>query len=100
MVRAFLRNPDLLILDEATSNLDAVTEKAIQETIDAYSGGITTIIIAHRLSTIRRCDRIFVMEKGKIVESGSHQELMARTNGRYRGLYAAQTGEGYEKDDH
>jgi len=100
IARAMLKKPDILILDEATSNLDAVTEKAIQETIDAYSSGITTIIIAHRLSTIRRCDRIFVMEKGKIVESGSHQELMARTNGRYRGLYAAQTGETYEKDDH
>lgn len=100
IARAMLKKPDILILDEATSNLDAVTEKAIQETIDAYSGGITTIIIAHRLSTIRRCDRIFVMEKGKIVESGSHQELMARTNGRYRGLYAAQTGEAYEKDNH
>lgn len=100
IARAMLKKPDILILDEATSNLDAVTEKAIQETIDAYSGGITTVIIAHRLSTIRRCDRIFVMEKGKIVESGSHQELMARINGRYRGLYAAQTGEAYERDNH
>ena len=93
IARAMLKHPDILILDEATSNLDAVTEKAIQETIDAYSEGMTTIIIAHRLSTIRRCDRIFVMDHGAIVESGTHQELMAKPDGYYRGLYLAQTGE-------
>lgn len=93
IARAILKKPDILILDEATSNLDAVTEKAIQETIDAYSEGMTTIIIAHRLSTIRRCDKIFVMEKGKIIESGSHEELMGKEDGFYRGLYRAQTGE-------
>lgn len=91
IARAMLKKPDILILDEATSNLDAVTEKAIQETIDSYSEQMTTIIIAHRLSTIRRCDRIFVMEKGNIIESGSHDELMALKNGYYRGLYQAQT---------
>ncbi len=91
IARAMLKRPDILILDEATSNLDAVTEKAIQETIDSYSEQMTTIIIAHRLSTIRRCDRIFVMEKGNIIESGSHDELMALKNGYYRGLYQAQT---------
>ena len=93
IARAMLKKPDILILDEATSNLDAVTEKAIQETIDAYSGGMTTIIIAHRLSTIRRCDRIFVMEKGRVIESGTHDALMAKENGFYHGLYLAQTGE-------
>ena len=81
------------MLDEATSNLDAVTEKAIQETIDAYSGNMTTIIIAHRLSTIRRCDRIFVMEKGQIIESGTHDELMGKANGFYQNLYRSQTEE-------
>jgi ATP-binding cassette subfamily B protein len=93
IARAMLKKPDILILDEATSNLDAVTEKAIQETLDSYSAGTTTIIIAHRLSTIRRCDRIFVMEKGRIIESGIHDELMEKENGHYRGLYQAQTGE-------
>ncbi len=93
IARAMLKKPDILILDEATSNLDAVTEKAIQETIDAYSGDMTTIIIAHRLSTIRRCDRIFVMEKGQIIESGTHDELMRKENGFYQNLYRSQTDE-------
>lgn len=92
IARAMLKKPDILILDEATSNLDAVTEKAIQETIDAYSTGMTTIIIAHRLSTIRSCDQIFVMEKGKIVEFGSHDMLMSRPDGYYRSLYVSQIG--------
>lgn len=92
IARAMLKKPDILILDEATSNLDAVTEKAIQDTIDSYSNGMTTIIIAHRLSTIRRCDKIFVMEKGKIIESGNHDELMVKENGYYHGLYQAQVG--------
>jgi ATP-binding cassette subfamily B protein len=98
IARAILKKPDILILDEATSNLDTVTENAIQETIDAYSGGITTIIIAHRLSTIRRCDMIFVIDKGQIMESGSHEELMRRVNGFYKGLYQAQIGDEYEKN--
>lgn len=92
IARAMMKKPDILILDEATSNLDAVTERAIQETLNAYSGGMTTIIIAHRLSTIRSCDKIFVMEKGQIIESGSHEELLQKENGYYRGLYLAQTG--------
>lgn len=93
IARAMLKKPDILILDEATSNLDAVTEKAIQNTLEEYSQGMTTVIIAHRLSTIRMCDKIYVMEKGKILESGSHEELMAKDMGYYRGLYQAQVGE-------
>lgn len=93
IARAMLKKPDILILDEATSNLDAVTEKAIQSTIDSYSKSMTTIIIAHRLSTIRRCDRIFVMKKGHIVESGTHEELMKKDDGYYRGLYKVQIGD-------
>jgi len=96
IARAMLKKPDILILDEATSNLDAVTEKAIQKTIDSYSEDMTTIIIAHRLSTIRMCDKIFVMDKGKIVECGSHEELMGKSGGYYKGLYSAQTGESHE----
>lgn len=92
IARAMLKKPDILIMDEATSNLDAVTEKAIQETITAYSEGMTTIIIAHRLSTIRTCDKIFVMEKGKIIESGKHDELIYKENGYYRNLYYSQIG--------
>lgn len=77
IARAILKNPDILILDEATSNLDSITERAIEKTINEYSNGITTFIIAHRLSTIRRCDLIYVMEKGRIIESGTHDELLS-----------------------
>ncbi len=76
IARALLQNPDILILDEATSNLDSITEKAIEQTINSISQNVTVIIIAHRLSTIRNCDTIFVMENGKIIESGTHDELM------------------------
>lgn len=92
IARAMLKKPDILILDEATSNLDTVTEKAIQETIDEYSEDMTTIIIAHRLSTIRQCDKIYVMDKGQMIESGTHEELLANPNGYYSSLYAAQLG--------
>jgi len=89
IARALMKKPDILIMDEATSNLDAVSEKSIHETIDILSKGITTIIIAHRLSTIRRCDRIFVLSRGEIVESGSHIELMGH-KGEYYTLYHSQ----------
>lgn len=85
IARALIKNPSILILDEATSNLDAENEALIKSAIDEASEGRTTIIIAHRLSTVIDCDRIFVMEKGQIVEIGSHEELMA-TAGAYRNL--------------
>lgn len=91
IARALLRKPDILILDEATSNLDSITEWAIENTIEKYSKGMTTIIIAHRLSTIRRCDRIYVMEKGKIIEYGNHQTLLA-SKGQYAVLWRQQAG--------
>lgn len=82
IARALLKNPDILIMDEATSNLDLITEKAISETIfDLHQ--TTTIIIAHRLSTVIRCDRIYVMEKGEIVECGDHLQLMQKRNKYY-----------------
>ena len=67
IARAILRKPDILIMDEATSSLDSITEKAIEKTMYEFSENITTIIIAHRLSTIMRCDKIYVMNKGKLL---------------------------------
>ena len=78
ITRALLKKPDILIMDEATSNLDSITEKAIERTVNDSTQGITTLIIAHRLSTIMRCDRIYVMDKGEFAENGTHQELMRR----------------------
>jgi len=89
IARAILKKPDILILDEATSNLDSISERAIQETLDEYSRNMTTIIIAHRLSTIKKCDKIYVMDKGRIIESGSHEELLS-LNGLYAKLWGQQ----------
>lgn len=89
IARALLRKPDILILDEATSNLDSTTENAISETIQTYCKDITTIIIAHRLSTIKNCNKIFVMDKGEIIESGTHKELL-QTKGKYFNLWIDQ----------
>ena len=86
LARALLGNPNILILDEATSNLDTVSEKYIKETIDElYDRKITIIIIAHRLSTIINCDRIFVIDKGNIIQSGTHAELK-KSSGFYKDL--------------
>jgi ATP-binding cassette subfamily B protein len=85
IARAVLRDPPILVLDEATSALDTQTEQAVQEAIDAASAGRTTIIIAHRLSTIRDADEIIVLDRGEIVERGSHAELLA-IDGHYAAL--------------
>lgn len=93
IARAILADRPILILDEATSSLDAVSEVAIQEALEVLMRGRTTLVIAHRLSTIRRVDRILVFEQGRIVETGTHDELLARPRGRYRELYRTQSGE-------
>ena len=85
-------------MDEATSNLDSITEKAIEKTINDLSGNITTIIIAHRLSTIMRCDKIYVMEQGKFIEQGTHNELLD-SKGRYYKLWKDQMPDIYTEEN-
>lgn len=92
IARALLRNPDLIIFDEATSSLDSLTEKEITQTIqniEIVKPEVITILIAHRLSTVAHAKRIYVLEKGEIIEQGSHNELMA-TKGLYTALWREQ----------
>ena len=92
IARAILRNPAILILDEPTSALDAETEKQIAKSFDELMKGRTTFIIAHRFSTVRKADRIFVFEKGNIVEEGKHDDLAKLEGGVYKRLYDYQIG--------
>lgn len=98
IARALLKKPEILIMDEATSNLDTITEKAIQNTIEDCTKNVTTIIIAHRLSTIKRCDRIYVLEKGAIIEEGNHEALLEK-KGYYYKLWTGQTAESTKDGD-
>jgi len=91
IARAILHDPPVLILDEATSAVDSETEKQIQEAIAALVKGRTTIAIAHRLATLRNADRLIVLEDGKIVEQGTHEELMAVEEGVFAKLVRLQT---------
>ena len=86
IARAFIRNPDILLLDEATSSLDSGSEKLIQDALETLLAGRTAFIIAHRLATVRQCDRICVLEAGRVTESGTHDELIQREGGTYRRL--------------
>ncbi|NUQ01134.1 MAG: ABC transporter ATP-binding protein, partial [Armatimonadetes bacterium] len=91
IARAILHDPRVLILDEATASVDTETERAIQEALSRLIKGRTTFAIAHRLSTLRNADRLVVIEKGKVVEVGTHDELMNTTNGKFRRLVEMQT---------
>ena len=86
IARALVKNPEILILDEATSSLDNISEKAIQDALREVAKNRTTVIIAHRLSTIEHADTIFVMKQGEIVEEGTHAELLEK-HGYYHALY-------------
>lgn len=90
IARAILRDPSILILDEATSSLDAESEVLVQEALEKLMEGRTTLIIAHRLSTIRKVDRIFVIRDGQLAETGSHSELSQQQNGIYSNLLKLQ----------
>jgi ABC-type multidrug transport system fused ATPase/permease subunit len=93
IARAIIADPKILILDESTSALDAETQEKIHKSLEILMKGRTTFIIAHRLSAVRHADRIYVLHKGTIVESGTHDELMQIDTGRYRKLYELQYSE-------
>jgi ATP-binding cassette subfamily B protein len=90
IARALLRSPDFLIFDEATSHLDTATERAIQQSLQSELAGRTVLLVAHRLSTIRKADLIYVMDAGRVIEAGSHAELLQQ-EGRYAALWRAQS---------
>jgi len=89
-LRAYVSNPSILVLDEATSSVDSYSEQLIQEATDRITKGRTSVVIAHRLATIKNADKILVMDKGRIVEAGSHQELLQIQDGYYKNLYEVQ----------
>ena len=90
MARALLRKPELLILDEATSALDSESERLVQEAIQQVEGQTTVLVIAHRLSTIVNADQILVLDRGKIIQRGIHQELLT-SPGMYQRLWQQQS---------
>ena len=89
-LRAYVTNPKILILDEATASIDSYSEQLIQKATQKITDGRTSIVIAHRLATIKKCDMIIVLDAGEIIEKGTHKELLTIKNGHYRNLYDAQ----------
>ncbi len=89
-IRALVYNPQILILDEATSSVDTESENLIQHAIETLVKGRTSIVIAHRLSTVQNADKIMVLDKGEIKEIGTHEELLKMGDGYYRKLYEMQ----------
>lgn len=90
IARAILKDPAILILDEATSSLDSESERLVQEALEKLMAGRTSIVIAHRLSTVRKADKIIVIDKGEVRETGTHEELLSLEGGIYRNLTALQ----------
>jgi subfamily B ATP-binding cassette protein MsbA len=90
IARAIIKKPKILLLDEATSNLDTASEQAVQGAIERILGGRTVVMVAHRLSTVKNADKIFVLKRGELAETGTHEELL-KLGGIYKGLYEAQT---------
>ncbi len=89
-LRAYVSNPSILVLDEATSSVDSYSEQLIQDATDKVTQGRTSIVIAHRLATVKKADKILVMDAGKIVEMGTHKELLKKEDGYYKNLYEVQ----------
>ena len=89
-LRAYVTNPSILVLDEATSSVDSYSEQLIQDATDKITKNRTSIVIAHRLATVQKADKIVVMDAGQIVEMGTHKELLKVENGYYRNLYEVQ----------
>ena len=96
LARALLRNPEILVLDEATSNLDSQSELYIQQALEQVQKTKTVIVIAHRLSTLVHSDQILVMEKGSLIERGTHETLLKK-GGRYANLWQLQTNHQNER---
>ncbi len=91
VARELFKQPNLLLLDEATSDLDTASEQHIQDSIDALQGEVTVVIIAHRLSTVKNADRVYVLDQGRVIESGSYHELRSRENGEFREMVEMQS---------
>jgi len=89
-LRAYVTNPSILILDEATSSVDSYSEQLMQDATDKITKGRTSIVIAHRLATVKKADKIIVLDAGKIVEQGTHAQLLEKQDGYYRNLYEVQ----------